>query len=230
MKFPSVSPLFFMVLAVVCACSSSDKPDADSLRRNNQKGEYIYRQHDETLFETSRPERKHPEPYPWEKELAGKYPKITKEFFRCKGSQLNPPRMATQSGEVVRFYDCGGAEKHSLPLRNNKEFIYPILIDLVNYIQAKTGKRIVITCGHRCPDHNTYADPSVEGQSSKHMIGAEVSFYVQGLEDQPEQIVKYLQDYYKEKHKGDKELKNLNDMKRTTRTYPRFPGTTKRSS
>ncbi len=202
--------LSILSLGVFTACSSSsENPDAKNSRKKNQKGEYVYRQHDEHLFNVPPPEKKHLDPYPWEKELVGKYPKITKEFFRCKGSQLNPPRIVSQNGETVRFYDCGGAEKHSLPLRNSKEFIYPILIDLMNYIQTRTAKRLVITCGHRCPDHNTYADPSTEAQQSKHMIGAEVSFYVQGLEDRPELLVKYIQDYYKEKHKGDKEYEEF---------------------
>jgi hypothetical protein len=143
------------------------------------------------------PEKIPPKIYSWEKDRMGKFSKITKEFFRCKGCSLNPPQPVQRNGETTHTYDCKGADKHSLPLRDGKEFVYPILLELVNHIQELTGKRLVITCGHRCPEHNTYADPSLTNQYSKHMIGAEVSFYVQGLEEHPELIVKILQDYYK---------------------------------
>lgn len=163
--------------------------------------------HSERLFQIPPAEKLTPEPYPWEKGQTAHGPKITKEFFRCKGSSLNPVHTVQEKGELVRYFDCGGAEKHSLPLRENKEFVYPILIDLMNYIQMKTKKRVVITSGHRCPEHNTYVDSSPSNQYSKHMIGAEVSFYVQGMEDQPETLVKHIQEYYKStpKYQTDKE-------------------------
>lgn len=100
-----------------------------------------------------------------------------------------------------------------LPLKDKKEFIYPILIDLLNAIQTKTGKRVVITCGHCCPEHSAYLDPSVSNQASKHMLGAEVDFYVEGMESQPEKIIALIQAYYKEepKYRG---LKNFIEFKR----------------
>lgn len=204
-------PIILLLIAILCAsCSSSDE-EAETLRKLNQKGEFIFRKHDEHLFTPPLAERITPEPYPWEKGFVGNYPKITKEFFRCKGSHLNPVRIVQQKEEIARFYDCGGSEKHSLPLRDNKEFIHPILIDLLNNIQAKTNKRVVITSGHRCPEHNTYVDPSPENQFSKHMVGAEVSFYVQGLEERPESIIKIIQEYYLKnpKYKDKKEFQEF---------------------
>lgn len=43
------------------------------------------------------------------------------------------------------------------------------------------------------------------------MIGAEVSFYVQGMEEKPEIVIKLLQDYYKdnEKYKGQKDYEGF---------------------
>jgi hypothetical protein len=198
MFYKIVLTLFF--LAVSC----SDKEAG--LETPIAKGEYIYRLKDEFFFIPEPPEKQSMPIYPWEEGQILGLPHITKEYFRCKGSSLNPVRINMEKGDLIRFFDCGGTEKHSLPLRDNKEFIYPILIDLMNFIQSKTGKRIVITCGHRCPQHHVYADPSIEKQSSKHMIGAEVSFYVQGLEDKPENIVKIIQSYYVEnpKYKEDK--------------------------
>jgi len=203
--------IVFLLIALLCSSCSSSEEEAETLRKLNQKGEFIYRKHDEFLFTPPVAERTTPESYPWEKGFTGTHPKITKEFFRCKGSHLNPVHIVQQKEEVARFYDCGGSEKHSLQLRDNKEFIHPILIELLNYIQAKTNKRVVITAGHRCPEHNLYVDPSPENQFSKHLIGAEVSFYVQGLEERSESIVKIIQDYYlkTEKYKDKKEFQEF---------------------
>lgn len=134
--------------------------------------------------------------YPWENSGKSNLPKITKEYFRCKGNPLNPERTVEENGKMVRYTDCQGAERHSLPLSGQQEFIYPILLKLLNYLQEETGKKVVITSGHRCPEHNTYVDSSSYNRYSKHLIGAEVSFYVQGLEGQPEKIVEILMAYY----------------------------------
>ena len=200
---------FFLIMIAFCSCSSSDEL-SQTARLRNQKGEYIYRKQNESFFATPAPEPLPSKNYPWDKN-GGSYPKITKEYFRCKGSPRNPCHIVQQGGETKRLYDCGGAEKHSLPLRDGKEFVYPILLELVNEIQTKTGKRVIITCGHRCPDHNTYADSTTENQYSKHMIGAEVSFYVIGMEDQPETIVKIIQNFYKEnpRYKGQKDFEEF---------------------
>ncbi len=94
--------------------------------------------------------------------------------------------------------DCGGGTRHGLPVIGGKEGVYPILIDLFNYVQKKTGKRVIITSGHRCPQHNAYVDSSKTTQTSKHQIGAEVNFYVQGMEDRPLEIIGLLMQYYQE--------------------------------
>ena len=167
-----------------CSSSSSPSPSSGPL-----KGEYLYRRHDDALVQVEPMALQKRAAYPWEEERSSQYPKITKDFFRCKGSSLNPVHLVPKEKEILRHYDCGGPQKHSLPLRDQKEFIYPVLIELLNHIQAKTGKRVVITCGHCCPDHNTYLDSSISNQASKHMLGAEVDFYVQGMESQPEKIV-----------------------------------------
>lgn len=176
-------------------------------RERNQKGEYIYRVENKHPLEIPVPAQRIRGRYPWEQNLVGAHPKITKEFFRCKGNSLHPPRSVLEDpSQPVRIYDCGGIEKHSLYLRDGKEFIYPILLDLLNYIQEKTGKRVVITSGYRCPEHNTYVDSSARSRTSKHMVGAEVDFYVQGLESRPEVVIKLIQQYYlsNPKYRGQK--------------------------
>lgn len=199
-----------LCLLTLSGCSSSSSPSPSG---NPLKGEYIFRKHDEALVQAEPMVPLKRAPYPWEEDHSSNYPKLTKDFFRCKGSSLNPAHLVTKEKEIARFYDCGGPQKHSLPLRDKKEFIYPILIDLLNYIQTKTGKRVVITCGHCCPEHNAYLDPSISNQASKHMLGAEVDFYVQGMEHQPDQIVNLIQAYYREqpKYRG---LKDFEEFKR----------------
>ncbi len=209
MKPVTISILFFLsVFFYSCSNSSSSLPSSTPM-----KGEYIFRKHDESLVQVEPMTPLKRTSYPWEEDRLSHYPKITKDFFRCKGSILNPVHLIQKEKEIVRYYDCGGPQKHSLPLRDQNEFIYPILIDLLNDIQTQTGKRVVITCGHCCPDHNTYLDPSPINQSSKHMLGAEVDFYVQGMEQQPEKIIDLVLAYYREqpKYKG---LKDFEEFKR----------------
>jgi hypothetical protein len=198
MEFKTFYLVFLGVLLIGC---SSDQKKTPLTLPANSKGEYLYRHQGEYLFRLDSPALANRESYPWEE---GLYSNITKEFFRCKGSHLNPVRLLHKEQELLRFYDCGGSQSHSLPLRNQKEFIYPILIDLLNYIQNRTRKRVVITSGHCCPDHNLYLDPSPANQTSKHLLGAEVDFYVEDFEYQPEKIVQCILKYYQEtpKYKG----------------------------
>lgn len=180
-----------------CSNSRSSNPSKPQTR-----GEYIFRHHDDKSLVNIEPMTALKKPlYPWEEGIEYAHPKITKDYFRCRGNGLNPVRLYQKEKEVIRFYDCGGPQKHSLPLRNQKEFVYPILIDLLNYIQLETGCRVVVTCGHCCPEHNSYLNPDRSNQTSKHMLGAEVDFYVQGMEEEPEKIVELIFSYYRDKPK-----------------------------
>jgi hypothetical protein len=186
--------------------------EQQKLRRLNAKGEFVQRNHNEYHYALATPEHFVREKYAWELAYIGKHPKITKEYFRCKGSSLNPPHVDHKDpSRPANYFDCGGFQKHSLPLRGDREFVYPILIDLLNYCQAKTGCKVIITCGHRCPVHNAYADNSSYNQSSKHMIGAEVDFYVQGMEHRTEEVIRILMNYYQEIsiYKGDKQYQEF---------------------
>lgn len=181
---------FIFMLLLMASCQDGVDPAYRELRKRNQKGGYVYRTSSEftsipPMILATR------EPYPWEEKFCGNLKRITKEYFRCKGSASNNARM--EKGE--RVADCGGMQKHSLPLRNGKEFIYPILLALLNYLQEKTNKKVVITCGHRCPAHNSYIQANAY---SKHMVGAEVAFYVEGMELEPGLIVKHIIEYYKD--------------------------------
>ncbi len=189
-----------------------EQSEREKVRRLNCKGEAIYRNHDEIY---------HPIPplvhlprtsYPWESE--SKLPRITKDFFRCKGSSLNPPIVDLADPEKPNtLTDCEGCSRHGLPIIRGKESVYPILIELLNFLQKKTGKRVIITCGHRCPVHNTYSDPSKENKTSKHQVGAEVDFYVQGMEERPQEIAGILMQYFQE-HPAYKKDKENQEFKR----------------
>ena len=198
---------FTFLCILLTSCRESDH----QTRRQNLKGEYIYRKKSEIFFTPSPPIAKTPLHYPWERSL------ITKEFFRCRGDSLNPVVEKKREGrESIYFSDCPGGERHGLPLRDGEEFVYPCLIDLLNYIQEKSGHKVYVTTGHRCPDHNSYCDHSPSNWGSKHMLGAEVDFYVVGMEQEPEKIISLVQQFYSETdpYKGDKAFEEFSRFHR----------------
>ncbi len=193
--FKGIRYLFCCFLFLL-SCSSMEKSQQEKLKERNAHKEMIYRHFSDRNFAIDTPRQRAKELYPWEEGYVTTSATITKELFRCKGG-----------------------EKHSLPLREEKEFVYPILLDLLSFIQQKTGCNVVITCGHRCPSHNTFADPSAFNQTSKHMIGAEVDFYVQTRENHPEKVVDLVMQYFKDApfYKGKKEYTTFErlDLKQT---------------
>lgn len=189
--------LIFLLL--LSSCSGWERGEEEKMRRQNVHAEAIFRRHDEFHYALQPLQARVRDKYPWEEGYVGRFPPITKEWFRCRGSGLNPMHTQTIQGQApVHHVDCSGSERHSLPIRNAEEYIYPILLEILNDLQSRTNQRVVVTCGYRCPQHNTYADPSPHNQASKHMIGAEVDFYVQGYESRPEEIVKLIMQYYRE--------------------------------
>ena len=157
------------------------------------KAEPVVRKNSQKEYVLKEPVAKRAPIYPWDKKGPSKYTKITKEHFRCKGSFANPVRTVVQkNGSLERYFDCGGMDRHSLYLKEGQEYIYPVLLNLLNYIQEVSGHKVIITSGYRCPDHNAYVDPA--NHSSKHMVGAAVTFYVQDFDIQ--KVVLLIQKYY----------------------------------
>jgi len=147
------------------------------------------------------------------------YSSITKEFFRCRGSSLHLPIPVISDGKVVEnIFDCAGSSTHSLPIREGKEYIYPVLIEILNTIQQKTRKQVVITSGHRCPQHHRYANAKGGPNSMKHMMGGCVTFYVAGLEDKPKEILKAIFAYYKNYPVSEKEKQKYTEFSRSDPT------------
>jgi hypothetical protein len=192
--------MLLILLVLLAGCCGFEESQSRAIRRANEKAEYIYRRHDEQRFQLPQPTPRSRGPVP-SCALNGtgsqQHPRITKEFFRCRGSSTHPIRSCKEaSGDTVQLLDCTGPAGHGLPLRDGNEFVYPILIDLLNYVQDQTGKRVVITSGHRCPAHARYIDPRPSSQTTRHLIGAAVDFYVEGTD--PLTVVQLLQAFYRQ--------------------------------
>lgn len=195
-------------LFLLIGCSGMEQAERAKVRKSNCVEEPIFRRQGDYFYEAKEIVHVPRSLYPWETE--SRLPRITKEFFRCKGSTLNPPVIDVHDpNRIEPLTDCGGYTSHGLPIIHGKEGVYPILIELLNYVQKKTKKRVVITCGHRCPLHNRYADPSEANQTSKHQIGAEVDFYVQGMEERPQEVVGVLMQYFQERGPLPKEKEGI---------------------
>jgi hypothetical protein len=218
--------LLLVISFMFFSCDSKKKPS--KFNKKNIKAEYILRTHDSCFSPNFKITPRTRDLYPWEEGLIGNVPKITKEFFRCKGSSLNPILYDnTDIEKKVTYEDCEGWAKHSMPIINGKENVYPILIEILNYIQYQTKKRVIITCGHRCPVHNKYSDITKQNRISKHMIGAEVDFYVQGLESDPDKVLDLIIQFYREKKEyiGKREYELFDRYEKTdtnTSTKPWF--------
>lgn len=183
--------LLACLAGLVFSCSCEKRAG----KNRKAKAEYILRKDGSSFYPAGPLQRRVREDYPWEKNKLYSLPKITKDFFRCKGSLMHPPIVdASDPERIVTFKDCSG--RH---LFGSQPGVYPILVDLLNFLQTKTCKKAVITSGYRCPEHNQYIDRSIWGRNSKHLIGAEVDFYVEGYEEKPEKIVQLLMDFYQSK-------------------------------
>lgn len=181
-------------MVLFSSCSGGlEQSEYQKNREANAVEEKIYRLDKDQFLKVSKPQIQSPDAYPWEVKQVANLSYITKEFFRCKGDPSNP---SYQTESKERLFDCNGFQRHSLPLKEGEEYVYPILIDLLNYVQNTLESKVVITCGHRCPQHNRYSDSSEHNGYSKHMIAAEVDFYVEGFEKKPEVVVDFLKEYY----------------------------------
>jgi hypothetical protein len=189
----------FSALFIV-GCSGLETSEAKKRRQMNWVIEPIKRKGaDEDFFIPEPQQVETPLIYPWEDKYIGKLPRITKEFFRCKGNPLSPPLEIISATHLISYQlDCGGIEEHSLPIREGEEFIYPILITLLNEVQKISHKKVIITSGHRCPTHNLYVDRTQKSRTSKHLMGAEVDFYVEGIERHPLSVVQILEKFYED--------------------------------
>jgi hypothetical protein len=183
-----------LVFFLLNSCSDIDRSENEKIKKCNEKKEKIYRLSNESYFSSVVLPFHEKEKYPWENFEKSQLPKITKEFFACKGSEIHPPiRLDGFNDEIS---DCAGFEKHSLPMTDNKEYISATLIHLLNYLQHRCLRQVVITTGHRCLAHEIYSTGGALNKESKHLTGEEVDFYIEGYEDKPLEIVRMIMDYY----------------------------------
>src|SRR5262245_52233460 len=94
-----------MLCTILCLCCSESRDD------NNPKGEYIYRLHNEYMFNPPEPKKNDHKIFAWDDETIDGIPKITKEFFRCRGNLLNPDKDIVVNNENIKISDCGGINK-----------------------------------------------------------------------------------------------------------------------
>jgi hypothetical protein len=202
--------IFCTFFILFFSCSSLEKSKKYEIKKKNAKAEFILRRSNTCAFPITSPVVQKRDPYAWEEEKLDNLLPITKTFFRCKGSRSNPP---LQYAKEI-YHDCEA--NHGLPIVHGKEGVYPVLIEVLNFIQEKTKKRVIITCGHRCPQHNLYSDRSVSNQVSLHLIGAEVDFYVLGLEDKPMEVLNLVFQFYKEKkgYRGKKDYEQFTRLEK----------------
>jgi len=158
----------------------------------NEHREKIYRFQDEIEYPLLPPQKKIRLPYPWELAEKSAPRALVSSDFSCKGRKQHADRVIMLSGqEERRFSDCEGGEAHGIPE------ITPILLTLLNHIQETTGRHVVITSGHRCSQHQRYLYPGDLTSSSLYTVGAACDFYVEGLENSPQTVIKIIQEYYR---------------------------------
>ncbi|MCH9617470.1 MAG: hypothetical protein SP4CHLAM5_05330 [Chlamydiia bacterium] len=190
--------IFFLLLFLLSSCSTADQRVELRRMNNNKSSEKIYRLSHEQVYKEKAMQLSARELYPWENET--EFAKITMNTLRCRGDISHPKR----AKDKREYEDCGGMHHHGLPYVDGEEFVYPVLISLLNKVQNSFNKKVVVTSGHRCPKHNNYLTLGTS-KISKYMIGAKVDFYVEGLEDSYEDVIDRIMYLYE----GDKEEYSL---------------------
>ncbi len=135
--------------------------------------------------------------YQWEKQHSP-LPSFTKYSFRCTGTN--------QEENIPSYKKCLGTLQHGLPLYNGKEYIYPRLIDLLNFLQKENNEKISIIRGHLCP--KVFALLDIKEQNNKYLIGAIVKI---SSKINWEQNLPFLIKKFYEKKKEENPLQEINN-------------------
>lgn len=198
-KYSKLSTLL-LTSALLLACSGLEQSERRKVREENELVDAISRKEGEQLYPQVVLSKAEPPSYPWQEAWMGSIPRITKEFFRCQGKALNPPKTILKAGkDNLTFYDCQGSYEHGLPIDPQKpgsEHVYPSLLTLLNYLQDQSKKPVVITSGHCCPKHWNYLHAGKEQKEHKHMIGAAVDFYLDA--EDSAYVIGLLKKFYQE--------------------------------
>ena len=183
-----------LLVLLFASCTSLEEAHKQKVKEINQVKELIQRGEQENFLTILPPKIAKRRPYPWEEQYVGGIRKITKEFFRCKGSSSNPAEIV-KGKEPVYFYDC---TPHSLPIRDGEEKVSHLLIHLLNFVQQKMEARVVITSAHRCPIHQKYLKKDKRSKMSRRLVGAKVDFYVEGYEKKPQEVAALIGKFFKD--------------------------------
>src|SRR3989344_2655016 len=127
--------LFLSTLFIFLGCSGMERTEREKIRQRNCKGEYIYRSQSDFFFPIAPPQLALRASYPWETE--GNLPRITKDFFRCKGSSLNP--------FMIDKGDCEGGSQHGLSVLNGKEGVVSLLMQYYQETPCYQGQKDYLT-------------------------------------------------------------------------------------
>lgn len=211
---------FIALFLLLSSCSGMEKSEKEKIRKLNEIKEPIYRLSSDQFAITGTQESRLRERYPWEKQRHSHLQHITKDFFRCRGRSNHPPIITNGKEPIL---DCNGIEEHGLPLKNGKENVSDVLIDLLNFIQDKLEKKVVITSGYQCTKHHLYVEKSPDKKRSKHLMGTEVDFYVQDLEENPFEVIKAIMEFYTAKERA-RDLAYMTNFfegaKKRSKVYP----------
>jgi hypothetical protein len=172
-------------------CSTADERNQARRMKENGSSERIYRLSNQKVYVESAMEIAVKEPYPWESGTA--FSKITVDRFRCQGSHDRKEK--ERDGKIYK--DCCGLADHGLPYGDNDEYVYPVMVSLLNKVQKAFNKKVVITAGHRCPAHQAYVTLG-KSKISRYMIGAKVDFYLEGMEQDALTVVEKLKSFYED--------------------------------
>jgi len=58
--------IYYILFLLFCACSNPQQSEDEKIRRQNLRGEFIYRNHDEFYYTIPLPKHRVRQPYPWE--------------------------------------------------------------------------------------------------------------------------------------------------------------------
>ncbi|MCH9620946.1 MAG: hypothetical protein S4CHLAM20_03560 [Chlamydiia bacterium] len=182
--------ILFMIVLCLVGCSSADDRSQGRRMKENKATEKIYRLSHQKFYTEEPAELVKKDPYPWESGTA--FSKITVDSFRCQGRRNHQKRQR----DGKEYADCGGLAEHGLPYADKDEFVYSVMIKLLNQVQNAFQKKVVITSGHRCPKHHSYITMG-KSKISRYMIGAKVDFFIEGMEEKPHEIIEKLKSFYK---------------------------------
>ena len=194
--------LFFSFWITAVSCDP-DRTTARGWRPKVVRRYPIMRSNQDVEFPLLPPWENEERLYPWDQEQGTVFSTITKENFRCKGGTHHRLRKLVGANQQVHYIeDCQGGGEHPLPLQEGKEFIYPVLIDLLNHLQKALQARVVITSGHRCPQHQLYISPKCHQAHSKHLIGYAVDFIFDRKSLDVKKTLHAMQKFYAKNNHG----------------------------